>query len=185
MRTMPAGTRERQAFPSVAFVALAALLVAGQGCAPKRVVRQQGETAAPTAPGPAALGPAIGAEAARGAAAARLAREMVGVAYRSGGSTPAGGFDCSGFTRWVYRLQDVTLPRSAREQFASGRRVGREGVSPGDLVFFARDRRTVSHVGIWVGEGRFVHAPRPGRVVRIESIGDSWWASRYMGARRP
>jgi len=197
-RGSPAGSF---AAARVAVLAMGIILAAAAGCAPKRVLQPPPETGAPevgapaadeaepgasaVAPAAPALGPAVGEEAARGEAAARLAREMVGIAYRHGGATPAGGFDCSGFTSWVWKLQGVTLPRSSRDQFGFGRRVASVGVSPGDLVFFARDRRTVSHVGIWIGDGRFAHAPKAGEAVRIESIGDPWWASRYMGARRP
>ncbi len=182
-------------------LALPGLLAAG-GCAPKRVLSPPAlPGAGPTAGAPApatspvagaeagsaagVLGPAAGAEADRGAAVARLALAMVGVAYRPGGETPAGGFDCSGFVRWLYRLHDVALPRSAREQARAGRPVAPEGLSPGDLVFFARDGRSVSHVGVVVDRGRFAHAPKAGASIRVESLSDPWWAPRYAGARRP
>lgn len=171
---------------AAALLVVTALLV--QGCAPKRVFGPYPAEigSAPGAdPRAAGLGPASGAEAARGEAAARAALALVGAAYRPGGETPEGGFDCSGFVRHVCLGQGVALPRQTRDQAGAGRPVAPGGLSPGDLVFFSVHGRGVSHVGIWVGDGRFVHAPRPGQSVRTERLDDPYWSARFVAARRP
>jgi cell wall-associated NlpC family hydrolase len=107
--------------------------------------------------------------------------------YRAGGQSADGGFDCSGFTRQVYAQSlGVTLPRQADEQAqAAGlHNVRRDELRPGDLVFFNTLRRTYSHVGIYLGQGRFVHAPRQGAQVRVEQMAIRYWARRFTGARR-
>jgi hypothetical protein len=116
-----------------------------------------------------------------------VALGSVGVRYRSGGTSEAGGFDCSGFTRHVFGTSlGIALPRSADEQAnAPGLvEVPREDLRPGDLVFFDTLRRTFSHVGIYVGENRFVHAPSAGGEVRTEDMEHAYWKKRYTGARR-
>lgn len=115
------------------------------------------------------------------------ALEFLGVPYRRGGSSPEQGFDCSGFTRHIFeRTIGLVLPRSAAEQArdAALSSVARNELQPGDLVFFNTMRRAFSHVGIYVGDGKFVHAPRSGGLVRVEDMGDSYWARRFNGARR-
>ena len=107
--------------------------------------------------------------------------------YRLGGSTAEQGFDCSGFTRHVFGLSlGLWLPRRADEQArdAGLQSVARDALQPGDLVFFDTLRRTFSHVGIYIGEGKFIHAPRVGAAVRVEDMRKSYWAARYEGARR-
>lgn len=107
--------------------------------------------------------------------------------YRSGGQSATAGFDCSGFTREVYAQSlGVNLPRQADDQaLAAGLlNVRRDELRPGDLVFFNTLRRTYSHVRIYLGEGRFVHAPRQGAQVRVEQMAISYWARRFTGARR-
>lgn len=107
--------------------------------------------------------------------------------YRYGGSSVESGFDCSGFTRHVYAQSlGVELPRSADDQAQASSlvRVRRDDLRPGDLVFFNTLNRTFSHVGIYVGDGRFVHAPRTGAQVRVDDIGARYWTRRYTGARR-
>ena len=115
------------------------------------------------------------------------ALNFLGVPYRRGGNTPDSGFDCSGFTRQVFETSlGLVLPRRADEQ-AKARglvSVKRDELQPGDLVFFNTLRRTFSHVGIYVGEGRFIHAPKPGGEVRVESMNFAYWAKRFTGARR-
>jgi cell wall-associated NlpC family hydrolase len=113
--------------------------------------------------------------------------EFLGVRYRSGGSSAEHGFDCSGFTRHVFEMSiGLVLPRRADEQATSPGlfSVRRDELKPGDLVFFNTLRRTFSHVGIYVGSGRFIHSPRTGGEVRVEDMGTSYWARRYTGARR-
>ncbi len=120
---------------------------------------------------------------ASGAAVVALARSFVGTPYRNGGTDP-GGFDCSGFTRYVFRQLGVALPRGVQEQATAGDRVDRRDLRAGDLVFFAIDGRTVSHVGIVVSADRFVHAPSSRGSVREESLGVAYWQARYAAARR-
>jgi cell wall-associated NlpC family hydrolase len=108
----------------------------------------------------------------------QYAKKMVGVPYVYGGSTPR-GFDCSGFTSYVYRHFGLSIARTSYAQFREGMRVARKSLKPGDLVFF----HGVGHVGIYVGNGRFIHAPHSGTRVRIESM-RGWYSGRYDGARR-
>jgi cell wall-associated NlpC family hydrolase len=115
------------------------------------------------------------------------AMNFIGVPYRRGGSDEGTGFDCSGFTRHVFEHSlGLVLPRRADEQArADGlSKVGREELKPGDLVFFNTLRHTFSHVGIYVGEGKFIHAPRSGSEVRIEDMRKAYWDRRFTGARR-
>ncbi|WP_017940216.1 C40 family peptidase [Zestomonas thermotolerans] len=112
---------------------------------------------------------------------------LVGTPYRYGGNTPEGGFDCSGLIGYVYRdAAGVLLPRSTRELLALGvPRVSRDSLRSGDLVFFATSGGSqVSHAGIYVGEGRFVHAPSSGGTVRLDSLDMKYWQKTYLGARR-
>lgn len=108
----------------------------------------------------------------------KYAKRWVGVPYVWGGSSP-GGFDCSGLTSYVYRHFGISLPRTSYGQFRDGMRVARRALKPGDLVFF----HNVGHVGIYIGGGRFIHAPNRGSRVRIEAM-TGWYAGRYVGARR-
>jgi cell wall-associated NlpC family hydrolase len=115
------------------------------------------------------------------------AMNFIGLPYRPGGSNVDGGFDCSGFTRHIFALSlGLALPRRADEQASAGGlvRVDKADLHPGDLVFFNTLRRTFSHVGIYVGEGRFIHSPKSGSEVRIEDMRQAYWAQRYTGARR-
>ncbi|MCY1276306.1 NlpC/P60 family protein [compost metagenome] len=111
---------------------------------------------------------------------------LVGTPYRYGGNTPDGGFDCSGLIGYVYRdAAGVALPRSTRELLAMRTpRVPREALQAGDLVFFATSGSQVSHAGIYVGEGRFVHAPSSGGTVRLDSLSTGYWQPRYLDAKR-
>lgn len=112
---------------------------------------------------------------------------FLGVPYRWGGNGPEEGFDCSGFTRHVFeRSIGLLLPRRSDEQAsASGLvRIARDQLQPGDLVFFNTLRRTFSHVGIYIGDGKFVHAPRTGTQVRVEDMRTAYWERRFTGARR-
>lgn len=115
------------------------------------------------------------------------AMNFIGVRYRRGGSSAEEGFDCSGFTRHIFENSiGLVLPRRADEQArAPGLfSVGKDELKPGDLVFFNTVRRTFSHVGIYVGDNQFVHAPRSGGRVRIEDLRDGYWTKRFNGARR-
>ena len=106
-----------------------------------------------------------------------------GTPYRNGGSDP-NGFDCSGFTQYVFAQYGVTLAREVREQFRQGVAVGAGDLAPGDLLFFATTDPGASHVAILVGGDEFVHAPSSTGVVRVEHLGASYWAPRFLGARR-
>jgi cell wall-associated NlpC family hydrolase len=110
---------------------------------------------------------------------------FLGVPYRRGGNSADTGFDCSGFVRAMYN-QTVghLLPRRAEEQAAATEKIDRRDLKPGDLVFFNTMRRTFSHVGIYVGEGKFIHSPKPGAEVRVEDMTGSYWQRRFTGARR-
>lgn len=113
------------------------------------------------------------------------ARRFLGKPYRYGKASQTDGFDCSGLTMTVYRLHGLELPRSSIEQFSSGTPVGRNALQPGDLVFFATGRTSrVSHVGIYSGHGQFIHAATRERAVRVSSLSNSYFKSRYKGARR-
>lgn len=115
------------------------------------------------------------------------AMNFLGVPYRLGGNTEATGFDCSGFTRHIFEMSlGLVLPRRADEQasLSSLLPIQREDLKPGDLVFFNTMKRTFSHVGIYVGDDKFIHSPRAGGAVRIEDMRESYWARRFTGARR-
>ena len=115
------------------------------------------------------------------------AMAFLGVPYRRGGSAAEEGFDCSGFTRHVFENSiGLILPRRVDDQASAQGlfKVGREELKPGDLVFFNTLRRTFSHVGIYLGDGKFIHSPRAGKAVRIEDMRSAYWARRFTGARR-
>jgi cell wall-associated NlpC family hydrolase len=112
------------------------------------------------------------------------AMALRGTAYRNGGSEPSRGFDCSGFVQWVFAQHGTALPRETREQYREGRKLDRDDVQPGDLVFFETVSRGPSHVGIALGAGQFVHAPSSRGVVRVERYTSGYWASKWVGARR-
>lgn len=109
------------------------------------------------------------------------ALQMVGVPYRYGGQSPA-GFDCSGLVQYAYRNAGLSVPRTAREQLAASRPVAIADMQPGDLLFFRS--KDWSHVGIWVGEGRFVHAPATGRTVSLAEFSDPWYQRNFVRAGR-
>jgi cell wall-associated NlpC family hydrolase len=124
---------------------------------------------------------------ARATALTLAAMDLVGVRYRRGGTSAETGFDCSGFTRHVFEMSlGLVLPRRADEQASAPGLVAvkREDLRPGDLVFFNTLKRTFSHVGIYVGDNRFIHSPRTGQNVRTEDMSFAYWAKRFTGARR-
>ena len=132
---------------------------------------------------PSALGPGRRAAGLRGQVV-ESALDFLGTPYRWGGPSAETGFDCSGLTMTAYRLNGLALPRAAAEQYATGARASRDGLQAADLVFFAtgKDRRP-SHVGLYVGEGRFIHAPGSGKVVRIDDLSQSYYAQRFLEGR--
>jgi cell wall-associated NlpC family hydrolase len=109
----------------------------------------------------------------------------LGLPYKRGGNTFETGFDCSGFVKALYeQTLGKVLPRSAAEQAAQTTQIDKTELQPGDLVFFNTMRRAFSHVGIYIGEGKFIHSPKPGAQVRIEDMNVNYWATRFNGARR-
>ena len=111
------------------------------------------------------------------------ALNLRGVPYKNGG-TDRSGFDCSGFTQYVFAQYGLSLPRDVREQFKTGKSVDRKALEPGDLIFFTTTDPGASHVGIAVGGDEFVHAPSTSGVVRVERFSSSYWAPRFVGGRR-
>ena len=115
---------------------------------------------------------------------ADLAQQSVGSPYRWGGTSPA-GFDCTGFVMWVYSQFGVDLPHNVAGQFASGPSVAAEDLAPGDVLVFANTyTRGLSHVGIYIGDGQFVHAADERHGVTVSSLWDSYWAQHFVGASR-
>ena len=110
---------------------------------------------------------------------------FLGVPYRRGGSTVETGFDCSGFVKAMFeQTVGMVLPRKAEQQAAATEKIDQADLKPGDLVFFNTMRKAFSHVGIYIGEGKFIHSPKPGSEVRVEDMNLSYWSRRFDGARR-
>lgn len=113
------------------------------------------------------------------------ALNMIGVRYRWGGNTPDSGLDCSGFVRYVFQdTLGMALPRRAEEMSRVGEKVRMSELKPGDLVFFNTMRRAASHVGIYIGDNKFVHSPSTGSTIRVDDLDDGYWEKRFTGARR-
>ena len=110
---------------------------------------------------------------------------LLGVPYKRGGISEEKGFDCSGFVRYMFEKSvGLVLPRRAEDQAKVTEEINRSELKPGDLVFFNTMKRTFSHVGIYVGDGKFIHAPRPGKSVRVDDMREAYWQKRFNGARR-
>jgi cell wall-associated NlpC family hydrolase len=117
-----------------------------------------------------------------------LAMTLRHIRYVRGGHTPTTGFDCSGFVRYVFgQAIGLHLPRNAASQFLAGLKVKRSDMQAGDLVFFRTAGRhgRISHVGIYLANGQFIHSPSRGETVRVDSLSDGYWARRFAGAKRP
>jgi cell wall-associated NlpC family hydrolase len=156
-------------------VPLATLLTLASGCAtPPRNARDTVEHPVPR-PDRELVSP--------GEALARSALGLLGVPYRFGGTTPQ-GFDCSGLVFYLHERSGVIVPRTAYGQRHAAKPVVHDALAPGDLVFFRMSGRKVDHVGVYVGEGRFVHAPRRARPVSLESLDDPFYRSRFISAGR-
>jgi cell wall-associated NlpC family hydrolase len=108
------------------------------------------------------------------------------IRYRRGGREPSTGFDCSGFVRYVFsHTLKQDLPSDSASQYLSGAKVDRTDMKTGDLVFFSIRGKRISHVGIYLDNGRFIHSPSTGKSVSISNLGEAYWAKRFVGAKRP
>ncbi|HEX7086367.1 MAG TPA: C40 family peptidase [Vicinamibacterales bacterium] len=174
--------------PKSAIVALAlctlATACASTGAKPRPFPVPGGADDRVEAPPIPAPGPTSPSGAADGIAVAHTALGLRGIRYRPGGTGPDVGFDCSGFVQYVYAQYGVYLPRLARDQFRVGQSVPAERLEPGDLVFFQTEGREISHVGIFIGGERFVHAPNSRSAVRVSSLDSPYWRDRFRGVRR-
>jgi len=112
------------------------------------------------------------------------AKSQIGTKYKYGGTSPAIGFDCSGFVSWVYSRHGVSLPRITKEQAKIGKSVPKGKMLPGDIVVFTISRSQGMHTGIYAGKGKFIHSPGTGKLVCEESIDAPYWSSRFIAARR-
>lgn len=109
---------------------------------------------------------------------------QLGTAYQWGGTSKKQGFDCSGLTSFVYKQADIDIPRTARDQYAFTQRIARSQLQPGDLLFFKIRSRKIDHVGIYIGDNRFIHAPRTGEHVTFARLNNAYWRKHFAGAGR-
>ncbi len=160
----------------VALAALAPLAMTTAGCASSGAIPRPfpGAPVARPAPAPPAVPGEVVVDTALG---------LLGVPYRNGGGSPD-GFDCSGFTQYVFARHGVALPRETRDQYRVGDEIPDEAIEAGDLLFFSTTSSGPSHVAIAMGLDEFVHAPSSTGVVRVERRSARYWADRYLGARR-
>lgn len=115
----------------------------------------------------------------------KTAKKMLGVKYRYGGTSPRRGFDCSGLVQYSHQAAGINLPRTTGQQFKAAKRISRKYLKEGDLVFFKTSpSRFVSHVGIYLGNNKFIHAPSSGKRVKISSMKEKYWRKRFTGAGR-
>jgi cell wall-associated NlpC family hydrolase len=177
--------------PAARLAAALLVLVSLTACAaPPRVADDQFPFEMPavaTATAPSVVAAAAQAGSEQAADLVVRALNHLGVRYKRGGSDGDSGFDCSGFTRHVFESSlGLLLPRRADEQATAAGlvKIDRDELRPGDLVFFNTLRRTFSHVGIYIGDNKFVHAPRSGSEVRVEDMRFAYWTKRFTGARR-
>lgn len=116
--------------------------------------------------------------------AVKYAKAQIGVPYKYGGNNPGSGFDCSGLVQYSYKQAGIRLPRSTQQLYQATRRIDKDELRPGDLVFFKINRRKVSHVGIYLGNNRFVHAPSSGKKVEITNLEKGYWKKRFSRGGR-
>lgn len=119
-----------------------------------------------------------------GDAVVQSAKSQLGIPYKFGGNSPQEGFDCSGLAMYSYRLNGVSIPRSTSDQFRSGKHINRADLDRGDLLFFRTMGQSVSHVGIYMGNDTFIHAPSSRKNIQIETLDNPYYKKRYLGARR-
>ena len=113
------------------------------------------------------------------------AKNFIGLPYRFGGTSPTSGFDCSGFMQYVYKqTANINLPRTSGSMAQVGERISRSELKPGDMVFFSHGGGRISHVGMYIGEGRFIHSPSTGKSISITSLDSGYWANKFVTARR-
>jgi cell wall-associated NlpC family hydrolase len=158
--------------PRPAFLLVAAVAMLASACAGQ----QPRVRVLPPVPPPAA-------RTSGGAAIVRTAESLLGAPYREGGALPD-GFDCSGLVNYVFARHGINVPRDVRRQATVGVHVARTDIRPGDLLFFATTGSAPTHVAIAMDGRRFIHAPKNGAAVRIESLASSYWAKRFLEARR-
>ena len=191
----PAGNSARQRVDAAATATLAALLphLANNDTLPlmDRSAMVAGDLGRLMAAYDAAQGaPSRGDDAGNGGKASSLldrAMSLLGTPSRWGGTSPDGGFDCSGLVSYVFRTAlGIELPRVSRDmaRLTNGQAIDRTALTAGDLVFFGRNGKRVDHVGIYVGDGRFLHAPSSGKDVRVDSLTSGYWSTRFLSARR-
>lgn len=168
---------------SLLAIAVAASACASTGAVPRPFPVPGGASPAASPESGPAVRPRPSGTGVDGYALVGTALSLRGAPYRNGGSDP-NGFDCSGFTQYVFAQYGVALPREVREQYRLGTPVEARDLAPGDLVFFATTDPSVSHVAIVVGGDQFVHAPSSTGVVRVERLSSSYWSPKYLGARR-
>jgi len=138
--------------------------------------------AAPPAIYPEPLAPSVNSFSTASFVAA--ARTLTGVRYQLGGDSPATGFDCSGYVRYVYGLFRIRVPRTVAEQYQAGKPAKGKAIKAGDLLFFRTTGRGVSHVALAIGPDEFIHAPAELGAVRMEKLSSPYWHARFIGARR-
>jgi cell wall-associated NlpC family hydrolase len=136
----------------------------------------------PARPAPPAVANANGSK--DGYSITGTALSLRGIPYVNGGTDPRTGFDCSGFTQYVYREHGVKIPRDVHDQFSAGKKVNPDELAVGDLIFFSTTAKGPTHVGIAIGGDQFIHAPSSTGVVRIERFTATYWKQRFLGARR-
>lgn len=113
------------------------------------------------------------------------AKNFIGLPYRFGGTSPTSGFDCSGFMQYVYKeTANINLPRTSSSMAQVGEKVSRDELQPGDMVFFSHSGGRISHVGMYIGEGRFIHSPSTGKSISITALNSGYWANKFVTARR-
>ena len=166
--------------------ALAVLAAGAPGCATGgRVVRPSPFPTAALPPLPLVASPATPGAAPTPSSLLQAAAGLRGISYRLGGDSPADGFDCSGFVRYVFGEFQITLPRTVAEQYEVGTAVDRARIQPGDLVFFSTVAPGASHVGLAIDAETFIHAPGSGSSVRVDRLDAPYWHERLIGVRRP
>jgi cell wall-associated NlpC family hydrolase len=176
----PTGQRTRS-LPVIRFVWAGALAIVATACASTGAVPKPFPM--PSSPRPSVSDRSYPAVTVEASAVMDTALSLLGTRYRMGG-VDRNGFDCSGFTQYVFAQHGLALPREVRDQFEFGDRVGSNDLAAGDLLFFSTVAPGASHVAISLGDGRFVHAPSSRGVVRVERLSSGYWRTRFIGARR-